>query len=94
MPHALSCPKGGIVLARNNDAAKEWGALLAWASNPFCISYKPKSNSRTVQGERNGAGALVATGGQDREVNEDGEGAMGHSKMPDKSQADVSVHGF
>ena len=25
--HSLSCPKGGLVLARHNDAAKEWGAL-------------------------------------------------------------------
>ena len=25
--HALSCPKGGLVLARHGDNAKEWGAL-------------------------------------------------------------------
>ena len=25
--HALSCPKGGLVITRNNDVAKEWGAL-------------------------------------------------------------------
>ena len=25
--HAISCPKGGLVLARHDDAAKEWGAL-------------------------------------------------------------------
>ena len=25
--HALSCPKGGLVLARHDDAAKEWGVL-------------------------------------------------------------------
>ena len=25
--HALSCPKGGLVQVRHNDAAKEWGSL-------------------------------------------------------------------
>ena len=55
--HALSCPKGGLVLARHNDAAKEWGALGAWALVPSAITYEPKINSRTVQGERTGAGA-------------------------------------
>ena len=27
--HALSCPKGGLDLARHDDTAKEWGALGA-----------------------------------------------------------------
>ena len=27
VPHALSCPKGGLVLSWNNDSAKEWGTL-------------------------------------------------------------------
>ena len=54
--HALSCPKGGLVLARHDDAAKEWGALGSLALVPSAISYEPKINSRTVQGKRTGAG--------------------------------------
>ena len=46
--HALSCPKGGLVLARYDDAAKEWGALGARALVPSAITYEPKINSRTV----------------------------------------------
>ena len=69
LPHALSCPKGGLVLAQHNDEAKEWGALSAWDINPSFISYQPKINSRTVQGERNGSGAWVATGTQEGEGN-------------------------
>ena len=67
--HALSCPKGGLVLARHNDAAKEWGALRARALVPSAIFYEPKINSKTVQGERTGAGAWqeggTADGGTD-----------------------------
>ena len=55
--HALSCPKGGLVLARHDAAAKEWGALGARALVPSAITYEPKINSRTMQGERTGAGA-------------------------------------
>ena len=62
VPHALSCPKGGLVLERHNNNAKELGTLLARAINPSDISYEPKINRRIVQGERNGAGAGVATG--------------------------------
>ena len=61
VPYALSFPNGALVLARQNDAAKEWGALLARAINHSAISYEPKINSRTVQGERNRAGVRVAT---------------------------------
>ena len=67
--HALSCSKGGLVLARHDDAAKEWGALGARALLPSAITYKPKINSRTVQGERIGARVRqeggVADGGTD-----------------------------
>ena len=40
--HTLSCPKGGIVLARNDENAKEWGALGAWDLVPSAITYEPK----------------------------------------------------
>ena len=36
--NALSCPKGGLVLARHDDAAKEWGALGAQALVPRAIT--------------------------------------------------------
>ena len=32
--HALSCPKGGLVLAQHDDAAKEWGSLGSRSSPP------------------------------------------------------------
>ena len=50
--HALSCPEGSLFLARNNDAAKEWDALGAQALVPSTITYEPKINIRTVQGEK------------------------------------------
>ena len=54
--HALSYPKGCLVLARHEDAAKEWGDLGARYLVPSAITYEPKTSSRTVQGERTGAG--------------------------------------
>ena len=48
--HALSCPKGDLVLAQNDDSAKEWGALGAWDLIPSDITYETKINIRTVQG--------------------------------------------
>ena len=55
--HALSFLKCGLVLARHDDAAKEWGDLGSRALTPSAISYEPKINSRTVHGERTRAGA-------------------------------------
>ena len=49
--HNLSCPKGGLVLIPNDDAAKEWGTLGAQALVPSSITYESKINIRTVQGE-------------------------------------------
>ena len=63
--HALSCPKGGLVLTRHNDAAKEWGTLEAPALVPSTITYNPKINSRTVQGKRTGDGARLEGGEAD-----------------------------
>ena len=48
--HALPCPKGGLVLAQNDDAAKEWGALGARTLVPSAITYEPRIHSRTVEG--------------------------------------------
>ena len=42
-------------MAWHDDAAKEWVALGARALVHSAITYKPKINSRTVQGERTGA---------------------------------------
>ena len=53
---ALSCPKGGLVMVRHDDNAKEWGALVARALVPSAITYEPKINSRAVQGDRTGVG--------------------------------------
>ena len=60
--HALSCPKGGLFLERHNYASKEWGALGAQTLVPSSIPYEPKIKSRTVQGERTGAGARQENG--------------------------------
>ena len=55
--HALACPKGGLVLEWHDGAAKDWGALGSRALVPSAITYEPKINSRTLQGERTGDGA-------------------------------------
>ena len=75
--HALACPKSGLVLARHDDAAKEWGALGARALVPSDITYEPKINSRTVQGERTGAGARQESGTADGGADTVGESQGG-----------------
>ena len=101
--HALSLPKWGLVIARNDDAAKEWGALGARALVPSAITYEPKINSRTVQGGRTGAGACQeggeADGGTDTLVQTvNGEVILvGQSRqvvVPAESRAEGSAHGF
>ena len=94
VPHTLPCPKVDLVLVRHNNSTKEWGALFSQALNPSYISYEPKINSRTVQGESNWDRARFATGSQYREVNEGVEGAMVKITVPDDSRTDASVHGF
>ena len=71
--NALSFPKGGIVLAQHDDAAKEWGALGARALVPSAITYEPKINSRIVQGERTGAGAQQEEGAAEGGIDTVGE---------------------
>ena len=55
--HNLSCQKGSLVMARNDDSPKEWGALGSRALVPSAITYEPKINRRTVKGERTEARA-------------------------------------
>ena len=101
--HALSCPKGGLVLARHNNAANNWGDLGTRALVPSAITYKLKINSRTVQGGRTWAGARQeggeAEGGTDtvgRTVNGAAilVGQPGQVVVPAESRADVSAHVF
>ena len=101
--HALSCPKGGLVLARNNDVGKEWGALGPRALVPSAITYEPKINSRTVQGEKTGAGARQEGGESDGGTDTVGRtvnraailiGQLRKVVVPAESRADVSAHGF
>ena len=108
--HDLPLPNGGLVLARQDDAAKEWGTIEAWALVPSAITYKPKINSRTVQGERTGAGARQeggeadggtetvkeAQGGIGRTVNWEERliGQPGQVQVSAESRANVSTHGF
>ena len=101
--HALSCAKGGLVLARHDNSAKEWGALGARALIPSAITYEPKINSRIVQGERTRAGARQE-GGEAGSVMETGgwtvngaarlAGQPGQLVVHVESRADVSSHGF
>ena len=101
--HALSCPKGRLVLARHDDATKEWGTLGDRAIVPRAITYEHIINSRTVQGERTGARSQEeggeADGGTDnvgRTVNGAARlvGQPGQVGVPAESRADVSAHDF
>ena len=77
--HALSCPKGDLVLEWHDDAAKEWGALGDLALGPSSITYKPKTNSRKVQGERTGSRAR-----------QEGGTAKGGAEIVGEAQGSVS----
>ena len=106
--HALSFPKVGLVLARHDDAAKEWVSLGSRALFPSSITHKTKIGSSTVQGERTGAGARqkgresdggadtigAAQGGRARTVNGAARlvGQPVQVQVPAESRADVSTH--
>ena len=101
--HAPSCPKGGFVLARHDDATKEGGALGARALVPSAINYELKINSRTVQGERTGAKARQEGGEAEGGTKTVGRtvnwaailaGQPGQVVVTAESRADVSAHGF
>ena len=101
--HTLSCPNGDLVLVRHDDAAKEWCGLGSRALVPSAITYEPKINSRTVQGERTGAGARQEGGEADdgmdtvgRRVNRAARliGQPGQLVVPAESRADVSTNSF
>ena len=88
---------------RHDNAAKEWGALGARDLVPSAITYEPKINSRTVQGEMTGAGARQegreAYGGTETvgwTVNRAARlvGQPGQVQVLEESRADVSAHGF
>ena len=83
--HSLSCPKGGLVLVWHDDAAKDWVALGARALVPSAITYEPKINSRTVQGERTGAGARQEGGESDGGTDTGGASQGGRSRMVNRA---------
>ena len=78
--HALSCPKGGLVLGRHNDAAKEWGNLEAREFFPSAITYETKINSSIVQGERTRAGSRKEGGEADGDTETVGESQEGRER--------------
>ena len=59
-------------MVRHDDAAKEWVSLGARALVPSPITYEPKINSRTVHGEKIGAGAWQDYGEADGGVKDVG----------------------
>ena len=87
--HALSYPKSGLVLARHYYTEKEWGALGYRALFPSAMTYKPKINSRTVQGESNGTGARQESGTTEggADIVEESQGGSG----PTVNRADILV---
>ena len=108
--HAISCPKGGLVMVQHDDTSKEWGAFGPQDLVPSSITYKPNINSRTSQGERTGAGSRQdgvtanggtttvgeAQGGNRRTVN--GEAILVGSpvqvQVTADYRADISAHSF
>ena len=97
-------------MEQHYDATKDWVALGTRSLFPSAITYEPKINSRTVQGETTGAGARQESGTADsgadivEEAQEDSgrtvngqailAGRLGQVKVPAESRADVSALGF
>ena len=79
--HALSCPKGKCGLVWHDDAAKEWGVLGSRALVPFAITYKPKINSRILQGGSTGSGARQdsVTANGEADIVRESQGSSGQS---------------
>ena len=75
--HTLSCQECDLVLAWHDDAAKEWGTLGAWDLVSLAITYKPKINSRAVQGDRTGDGARQESGTAYGGADTEGESQVG-----------------
>ena len=70
---------------------------------PSSITYEPNINSRTVQGERTGAGARQEGGEADGGTDTAGQTVNGEARLigqpgqvvvPAESRVDVSAHGF
>ena len=78
---------------RHDDAAKEWGALGARSLVPSAITYKPKINSRDMQGERTRDGVQQEGGESDGDTDRI-LGQPGQAVVPAESRSDVSAHGF
>ena len=85
----------------HNNVAKEWGSLGAQALVPSNITYEPKINSRTVQGERTGAGARQEGGEADGGTETVGRTVNGAARLVGQpgqvvvhveSRADLSAH--
>ena len=97
-------------MARHVDATKEWGSLGAQTLIPSAITYKPKINSRTVQGEITEAGARQEGGEADGGTETVGEsqggrgktltgvgrlvGQLGQVVVPAELRADINTYGF
>ena len=97
-------------MKRHGDTAKEWGTLRARAPAPSAINCEPKINSRSVQGDRTGAGSWQEGGTADGVTAVVGEaqwgsvpivnGAavlvrrLGQVQVPAEPRADVSAHNF
>ena len=88
---------------RNDNAAKEVGTLGAWALVPSAITFEPKINSRTVQGERTGAEARQEGGEANSGTDTIGRtvngaailvGQPGQVLVTAESRAYISAHGF